>query len=84
MNPNLEKAIIEFLANEYQLPPESVIPDTDFHIDLNLTQDQLNDLLTRMQDALDFTLSEDRMPGIHTVSDLFASLQPEDPTHEPL
>jgi acyl carrier protein len=81
MNPNLEQAIIQFLANEFHLQPEDVLPDTDFHLDLNLTPDQLTDLIERMQDALDFILAEDKVNEIKTVADLLASLEPDD-SHE--
>jgi acyl carrier protein len=78
MNPNLEQAIIQFLADQFQLSPENIIPDTDFRQDFNLDEDQLTDLIGRMQDALEFTLPEDKIAEIHTVGDLFNSLHPED------
>jgi acyl carrier protein len=81
MNPNLTQAIIQFLANEYHLHPEDIIPDTDFYTDFALTQEQLTDLIGRMQDALDFILPEDKISDIKTVGDLLASLEPD--THEP-
>jgi len=85
MNPNLETAIIHFLANEYHLAPENILPDTDFFTDLNLTQDQFIDLAGRMQDALNFTLPEEKINEIHTLTDLFNSLAPDDlPPHEPI
>ena len=81
MNPNLNQAIIHFLANEYHVQPKDVIPDTDFSVDFGLSQEQLVDLIGRMQDALDFILPEDKINEIKTVGDLLASLEPE--THEP-
>jgi acyl carrier protein len=81
MNPNLKQAVIHFLANEYHVHPEDILPDTDFSLDFNLTQDQLVDLIGRMQDALDFILSEDKINEITTVGDLLTSLEPE--AHEP-
>jgi len=78
MNPNLEQAIIQFLADQFQLSPENIIPDTDFYQDFNLNEEQLTDLIGRMQDALEFTLPEDKIAEIHTVGDLLNSLHPED------
>jgi acyl carrier protein len=80
MNPNLEQAIIQFLANEFHLQPENVLLDTDFYTDLNLTKQQLTDLIERMQDALNFILVEDKIGEIKTVSDLLTSLESD--SHE--
>lgn len=81
----LETAIIHFLANEFQTQPESIIPDTDFFLDFDLDQDKFQDLITRMQDALDFILPEEKISEIRTLSDLFESLTAEEsPSHEPL
>lgn len=81
MNPNLQQAVIQFLADEYHIRPEDIIPDTDLMTDFGLSPDQLTDLIGRMQDALDFILPEDKISDIKTVSDLLTSLEPE--THEP-
>jgi len=81
MNPNLKQAVIQFLANEYHFRPEDIIPDTDFFLDFGLTQDQLVDLIGRMQDALNFILAEDKITDIQTVGDLLACLDTE--AHEP-
>jgi acyl carrier protein len=77
MNPNLERAIIQFLANEFHLRPEDILPDTDFYLDLNLNKEQLADLFERMEDALNFILTEDKIGEIKTVSDLMISLEPD-------
>jgi acyl carrier protein len=77
MNPNLERAIIQFLANEFHLQPEDILPDTDFYLDLNLNKEQLADLFERMEDALNFILTEDKIGEIKTVSDLMISLEPD-------
>lgn len=79
MNPNLEQAIIQFLADEFHQSPESVIHDTDFFTDFNLSEDQFMDLIARMQDALEFVLPEEKITEIHTVGDLLICLQPEEP-----
>jgi hypothetical protein len=84
MNPNLSHAVLQFLANEFQSTPENLLPDTDFVIDFGLTPDQLTDLLDRIQDALDFVLPEEKIPEIHTISDLLQSLNPDPDTHEPV
>lgn len=84
MNPNLKQAIIEFLANEFHLHPEDILPDSDFYTDFGLTIGQLSDLITRIQDALDFILPEDKITDIGTVADLLRCLEPEISPHEPL
>ena len=81
MNPNLNQAVIQFLADEFKFRPGDIIADTDFAVDFGLSPDQLIDLIGRMQDALDFILPEDKINDIKTVGDLLASLEPE--THEP-
>jgi acyl carrier protein len=78
MNPNLEQAIVLFLANEFHLRAEDVLPDTDFYTDFNLNEDQVSELISRIQDALEFTIPEDKVAEIHTVGDLFISLRPEE------
>ncbi len=83
MNPNLETAIIEFLANEFHLQPDSLIPDTDFAVDLGLNPQAIQDLIARMQDSLDFILPEDKASHISTLGDLLTAIQPESDTHEP-
>jgi acyl carrier protein len=80
MNPNLKQAIFEFLANEFHLRPEDILPDTDFYLDMNLTKEQLTDLIERMQDALNIILPDDKISEIKSVADLIDSLEPE--THE--
>jgi len=85
MNPHLETAIIQFLANEYHLDPKNLLADTNFFEDFNLSETQFIDLITRMQDALNFILPEEKISTIHTLSDLLSSLSHDevDP-NEPL
>lgn len=78
MNPNLEQAIVQFLANEFHVQPEDIGPDTDLYSDFGLDEIQITDLINRIQDALEFSLSEEKIAGIHTVGDLFTCLHPED------
>ncbi|OGD10622.1 hypothetical protein A2397_06090 [Candidatus Amesbacteria bacterium RIFOXYB1_FULL_44_23] len=82
MNPNLSHAIMLFLANEFHMSPEDVLPDSDLALDFDLTPEQISDLLDRMQDALDFILPEDKIADIHTISDLLQALNPENEAHE--
>jgi acyl carrier protein len=84
MSPNLEKAIIQYLADEFKLKPENISLDSDFLLDFGLSPDQLSDLLDRIQDALDFTLPEDKIEGIHTISDLYLCLTSAETIHEPI
>ena len=74
---NIAPAIIEFLADEFKLDPSQVSPDTDLSVDLNLTPDQISDLLQRLQDALNFTLPDELLPKITSVGDLLAAVNPE-------
>ncbi len=82
MNPNLNHAIIQFLANEFKTTPENILPESDFVIDFNLSKEQTLELITRMQDALDFILPEDKVGNISSVSDLLHALEPESETLE--
>ena len=70
MTSPLEKALIEFLANEFKLKPENINPDTSFITDLGLTSNELQDLLQRLQDSLNIILPEEKITQIDTVSDL--------------
>lgn len=77
MNPNLERAIIEFLANEYHLPADTLSPDTNFKIDLGLNPDEISALLQRLEDALSFNIPEEKFPEIETVNDLIIAVSPD-------
>ncbi len=74
----LQLAILQFLGNELQLDPETILPDTPFS-ELGLDPVHLSDLLHRLQDALAITLPEDKVPQIITVGDLLDAVedQPE-------
>jgi len=72
--PNLKTAIIEFIKDEFRLEPTAVTEDLHFLADLNLTPGSLSDLLARMQEALDFSLPEDKTNTIQTLEDLFLAL----------
>ncbi len=74
MNPNLQTAILEFLANEFHLDVAKISPDLNLETDLHLTPDQINDLFQRMQDALNFSLPDEKIPSLVTVADLFSAL----------
>ncbi len=82
MTPNLKTAILEFLANEFKLKPEEVREDLSFTNDLDLNPGQLQDLLERLQEALDFILPEEKIPGIETIFDLLTAAEPEPDNHE--
>lgn len=83
MNPQLHTAILEFLGNEFKISPGDLIPETNFFLDLNLTPDQLSDLLQRLQDALNIILPEDKVPQISTIGDIFSALENEPAEGEP-
>ncbi|MEK9201095.1 MAG: acyl carrier protein [Patescibacteria group bacterium] len=76
MESHLKKAIIEFVANEFKLVPQNITDDLSFTDDLNLSSDQTQDLLTRIQEALDFIIPTDSL-NIETVGDLFDLLKPD-------
>ncbi|HBC72633.1 MAG: Acyl carrier protein [Candidatus Amesbacteria bacterium GW2011_GWB1_47_19] len=79
MNPNLKTAVIQFLADEFQVDPNNLSEDTAFAADLNLSPTQISDLLQRLQDSLNFILPEDKAASITTLGDIFAALEPDDP-----
>ncbi|OGC92846.1 hypothetical protein A3D85_01275 [Candidatus Amesbacteria bacterium RIFCSPHIGHO2_02_FULL_47_9] len=76
MNNNLNKAIIQFLANEFKMNPENLTPDLSFSSDLGLSPQEIQELLQRLQDALNFILPEERT-GINTISDLLGLTEEE-------
>lgn len=84
MNPNIEQAITQFLADEFHVDPKDVLLDTDFALDFGLNPDQLADFIERLQDALELVIPEEKIESIKTVGDLFASLTPETEIHESL
>ena len=71
MNPNLQTAILEFLGNEFHLDFQKITPDLSFSADLHLDPEKLSELLQHMQDALNFSLPEEKTDSILTVADLF-------------
>lgn len=67
---NIKAAIIQYLANEFQLEPEGVTADLNFNLDLGLDNKQLLDLLQRLQESLGIVLPEERTETITTVGEL--------------
>jgi acyl carrier protein len=78
MNPNLETAISEFIANEFHMSPSSVNPDLNFSVDLGLSPEDMTELFQRMEDALNFILPDEKVPAISTVGDLIEAIESED------
>jgi acyl carrier protein len=81
MSENIKNAIIEFIANEFKLDPQTVGDDLNFSIDLGLTPPAIQDLLQRLQDSLDFTLPEDKLNNITSIEDLVLLLDDQE-NHE--
>lgn len=82
MHPKLKTAILDYLANEYKLDPASMGEDFNFHTDLGLDPNGLLDLFQRLQDALDFSLPDEKLTQIVTIEDLFIVLGLDtDPDH---
>ncbi len=77
METHLKNAIIQFIANEFKLEPQNINEDLSFLDDLGLGKDQTQDLLSRLQEALDFIIPTDS-PNIDTLGDLFDLLKPEE------
>ena len=71
-------AIIQFLANEFQLNPDHLNPDTSFTADLGLTPEQLTDLLQRLQESLGVTLPEDKIQSLTTIGSLLDLFEEDD------
>jgi len=75
--PNLKTAIVEFVKDEFRLEPTAITEDLNFVTDLGLDSASLTDLLARLQEALDFTLPEEKTSTIQTLEDLFQALEVE-------
>lgn len=71
-------AIIQFLANEFQLNPEHLNPDTSFTADLGLSPEQVTDLLQRLQESLGVILPEDKIQGLTTIGNLLELFEEDD------
>ena len=74
----IKTAIIQFLANEFQLDPDHLNPDTAFTTDLGLSPEQLTDLLQRLQESLGVILPEDKVPTIVSVGNLLDLFEEDD------
>lgn len=77
MNNQLKNAIIQFIADEYQLEPENIDSDMDLRADLNLDPVQMMDLLQRIQESLNFILPDEKINDITTINDIFEALTEE-------
>lgn len=77
MPPHLKDAIIQFIANEFKLQPETISEDLSFADDLSLSPEEVIDLLQRLQDALDFVLPEDTK--VQSLGDLFETIKTDSP-----
>lgn len=71
MNPQVKKAIIQFIADEYHLDPDNIDIDLDFEADLRIPPLQLPDFFHRLQDSLNISLPEEKLADIRLLSDLF-------------
>ena len=74
----IKTAIIQFLANEFQLDPDHLNPDTAFTTDLGLSPEQLTNLLQRLQESLGIILPEDKLPTIATIGQLLDIFEEDD------
>lgn len=77
MNPKINQAISAFIINEFKLEPKSLDEDLHFTEDLGLSGEQLTDFLSRLQEALSLIIPEEKITQIHTLGDLYSSLNPE-------
>ncbi len=77
MQSNIKTAILHFLANEFQMEPETIHEDLNFQIDLGLSPEMTIDLFQRLQEALDLPLPEEKFAQIHTLENLFQILDIE-------
>lgn len=71
-------AIIQFLANEFQLNPDHLNPDTSFTADLGLSPEQVTDLLQRLQESLGIILPEDKIQNLTTIGNLLELFEEDD------
>ena len=83
MNPNLKSAILNFLADEFKKDLATVTPDLNFTTDLDLTEQNVSDLLQRLQDSLNVILPEDKLAQILTVGDLINALEQDSEPDSP-
>lgn len=77
MNQQLKQAVNAFIVNEFKMEDRILDEDLDFCQDLGLDQNQLNDFLARLQEALSIIISEEKSSQIKTLADLYLALDPE-------
>lgn len=73
----IQKAIREFLSDEFKIDPDHLNPDTTF-ADLGVSPSELVDLLQRLQDSLNIILPEEKISHITTVGQLLDIVSEED------
>lgn len=75
----LKQAILEFLANELHLETSAIIAETSF-AELGVDENQLTELLQRLQEALGIILPEDKVSPAMSVADLLDMVDDENDT----
>ena len=85
MNPQLQTAVIQFLANEFQVEADTINMDTSLIEDFNLNPQQITDLMQRMQESLGLILPEEKINQLQTISDIIDILTSEsEPADKPV
>ncbi len=75
----LKQAILEFLANELHLETSAIIAETSF-AELGVDENQLTELLQRLQEALGIILPEEKVSTVMSVADLLDMVEDENDT----
>lgn len=75
----LKQAILEFLANELHLETSAIIAETSF-AELGVDENQLTEMLQRLQEALGIILPEEKVSTNMSVADLLDMVDDENDT----
>jgi len=75
MNDELFQQICDVLAEEFEIPRESIRPDSDLFQDLGIDSIDAVDLIVRLRELTGKHVPPDRFKAVRTVGDVAAVLQ---------
>lgn len=68
----ISDVVIKAISDVLGVEGTEIKPDTDFHLDLNSTPDEIKDIKTIIETQLDITLPDISLEATPTVADLQA------------
>jgi acyl carrier protein len=74
MNDELFRRIRDVLAEEFEIPPESIKPESHLYQDLGIDSIDAVDLIVRLRELTGKHVPPDRFKAVRTVGDVVAVL----------